>query len=369
MSTDTLKSVLASFDQWQASPLEVRSHLDDVLRGKRRCYVLGRNHNSAFMAERLPVAGFLDDFVEPGTVWHGLPVLPCSDLPTGSVVINAVLLRRPHQALARLASLPQPPIVVHYADFMRLDPVKFVPPIFVQEARSVVADRADAFAALGDRLEDEESREVMKDVLLYRLTGDPAFTRGYQIRDEDEYFDLPFVLPQGPVFVDGGAYRGETTELFCRHYPDYSCVHLFEPNAGSLAKAKSRLGSLEHIHYYNNAVGDVRAHVAFDDSAENASRITGEGGEGIEAMPIDELSGKVDFIKLDVEGYETKALVGARRSISDFHPSLAICIYHRITDFIDVPGVVLAIRDDYRLYIRHYTEGLEETVMYFVPRN
>lgn len=369
MSSDTLDSIMDGLAEWQASPLEMRSHLDDVLAGKRRCFVLGRNYNSAFMIDRLPIAGVLDDFAEPGTVWHGLPVLPCAELPADVVVINAVLLRRPHQALARLAALPQAPIVVHYADFMRLAPDKFEPLIFVDEARSAVATHAEAFAALGHRLEDDESRKVMKDVLLYRMTGDPSFTGGYRIRDEDEYFDLPLTLPPDPVFVDGGAYRGETTELFCRHYPRYGRVHLFEPNAGSLEKAKSRLGSRRDIHYYNYALGDIRARVAFDDSAENASRIMGEGGESVETMPIDELSGKIDFIKLDVEGYETKALAGARKAIAAYHPSLAICIYHRIRDFIEVPDEVLSIRNDYRMHIRHYTEGLEETVMYCVPYN
>ena len=29
--------------------------------------------------------------------------------------------------------------------------------------------------------------------------------------------------------------------------------------------------------------------------------------------------------------------------------------------------MVLSIRSDYKIYLRHYTEGIYETVMYFIP--
>ena len=77
---------------------------------------------------------------------------------------------------------------------------------------------------------------------------------------------------------------------------------------------------------------------------------------------------KVTFIKMDLEGWELKALQGAVRHIREDHPKLAIAVYHHPSDFWRIPEFVLSIRDDYDLYLRHYTEGWSETVMYFVPR-
>ncbi|MEQ9566287.1 MAG: FkbM family methyltransferase, partial [Pseudomonadales bacterium] len=61
------------------------------------------------------------------------------------------------------------------------------------------------------------------------------------------------------------------------------------------------------------------------------------------------------------------ALRGARHTILEHHPKLAICVYHRADDFWKIPETVFSIRDDYDLYLRHYTEGVTETVMFFIP--
>lgn len=64
------------------------------------------------------------------------------------------------------------------------------------------------------------------------------------------------------------------------------------------------------------------------------------------------------FIKIDLEGWELKALYGAVRHIAEDHPKLAISVYHHAGDF-------WRIRDDYQVFLRHYTEGWSESVMYF----
>ena len=358
-------SIAASLRAWLAGQPENIENLDAVLAGELPCFVLGRNCNSEFMARFLPIAGFIDDFADKELTWHGLPIIRCADLPHNAAVINAVLHRRPHLALKRLGQLPQAPIIMHYADFVRYLPDKF-PPLPVEvEARTAFHAHRDEFDALARRLADAESVQTLHDVILYRMTGDPAFTQSYSIRENDQYFDVPLNLSSDTVFVDGGAYCGETTEIFCQNYPEYSRVHLFEPNAVSLEKARVKLAGYQNIEYYNSALGDERTQLRFDASAANASRISGDGEESVNVLPIDDLPGAVGFIKMDLEGYEPKALIGARRTISTHHPALAICVYHYATDFIDVPRIVLDVRDDYCINLRHYTEGWEETVMYF----
>jgi hypothetical protein len=80
------------------------------------------------------------------------------------------------------------------------------------------------------------------------------------------------------------------------------------------------------------------------------------------------ISGPVSFIKMDLEGWEMNAIAGAKQCISNNHPKLAIAVYHNAADFWKIPELILSMRSDYDLYLRHYTEGWSETVMYFIPK-
>ena len=58
---------------------------------------------------------------------------------------------------------------------------------------------------------------------------------------------------------------------------------------------------------------------------------------------------RVDFIKMDIEGAEQKAVNGARSTIAKFRPRMALCIYHVKGDEIMVPKLVAAARPDYKV--------------------
>lgn len=361
--------VLKRLSDWQQDlPSHTASLLERLNSGALPCHAFGRNVHSEFVRLHLQLAGVVDDYAEPDTDWHGLSTLSFSDLPEGAVIVNSVLHRRPQSALARIASVPKDLTVLHYSDFTRLDAARFPPLPFVAEARSAVFENLERFDEVFARLADDESRQVLHDVALYRMTGDPSFTRAYRLRDEAQYFDLPLALRENPVFVDGGAYQGETTESFCRKFSRYTAAHVFEPHADSMREAQKRLAELPNIYFHPYALGDRHAQLSFDASAANASRISERGSETIKVVPLDDVvPGQVDFIKFDLEGYEPKALIGARQTITNHHPTLAVCVYHHMMDFIDVPKEVWSARRDYRLQLRHYTEGWEETVMYFIP--
>jgi FkbM family methyltransferase len=58
---------------------------------------------------------------------------------------------------------------------------------------------------------------------------------------------------------------------------------------------------------------------------------------------------KVDFIKMDIEGAEQKAVVGARNTIAKFRPRMALCIYHVKDDETMVPRLVHDAVSDYKV--------------------
>jgi hypothetical protein len=58
---------------------------------------------------------------------------------------------------------------------------------------------------------------------------------------------------------------------------------------------------------------------------------------------------KVDFIKMDIEGAEQKAIAGAKKTIAAYRPRMALCIYHVQGDEVMVPKLVTGIAADYKI--------------------
>jgi hypothetical protein len=110
-----------------------------------------------------------------------------------------------------------------------------------------------------------------------------------------------------------------------------------------------------------------------DATGTASSATTAEAGEGtiaVRAAPLDDLlAGAVPtFIKLDVEGAEPDALLGARGTIGAHGPVIAVCVYHRQDHLWRIPLMLREWRDDYAFFLRPHNEEGWDLVCYAVPR-
>ena len=71
---------------------------------------------------------------------------------------------------------------------------------------------------------------------------------------------------------------------------------------------------------------------------------------------------RVDFIKIDTEGYEKPVIQGARETIKRFHPVIVCSAYHLPDDKKDIPELVLKIESSYKYRI----ENRDEEVFIFL---
>ncbi len=181
-----------------------------------------------------------------------------------------------------------------------------------------------------------------------------------------QYFDY-FDCEQQEVYVDAGAYDGSTVVDFLSWTKGYKKIFVCEPlpHMYRMLCDKFRIEGIHDIAISECAVWDKDEKLSFCENRE-ASCIKSQGTVVVEGRTIDGLVGseEVTYIKMDIEGSELRALKGAKNTILRCKPKLAICIYHKSYDVIELALYILSLVPEYKLGIRHYAANMCETVLY-----
>lgn len=185
----------------------------------------------------------------------------------------------------------------------------------------------------------------------------------------NQYFDV--VEPTGGTFIDCGGYIGDTVEGFVEWTRDkgYHHIYSFEPVMNNYKKELDYINreGIKDCDVINKGISSGRKKMTIKNEQSAGGAYLDESDEGdLETISLDDfLDGReATYIKMDIEGMEGAAIEGASNTIKKYKPKLAICIYHKPFDFIDIPLQILKLRDDYRFFIRHYASNLCETVLY-----
>lgn len=239
-----------------------------------------------------------------------------------------------------------------------------------------------------DLLEDELSREIFVAALNSRLRGCSEEIAKFQSKSLYGYqYDL-LQPSKSEVFVDCGAYDGDTVEEFVgvvnNHYKE---IYAFEPDVKNAENLRKKVAS-DKIHIIEKGTGKECGKASFyvDSSIYSnfvSSNLWGSGTrrdlyqdvnryEEVDITTLDsELQGiEVTLIKMDIEGSELDALIGAKGLISQYYPKLAICVYHKQEDLFSILLYIHQLeggRKKYKYYMRHHSNNLSETVLYAIP--
>ncbi len=186
-----------------------------------------------------------------------------------------------------------------------------------------------------------------------------------------QYFTPDFMTFGEEVFVDAGCKDLGTSQELLKYCSRLKRVYAFEPdesNYKDCIRRKEEFNDTE-IELFPYGTWSDRRVLHFSATANGSSHVCENGETSIKVMPIDEaVAGKerVTFIKMDVEGSELESLKGARETILKDKPKLAICLYHKPEDVVEIPLYIKELVPEYKLYIRHHSNGPSETVLYAV---
>lgn len=190
--------------------------------------------------------------------------------------------------------------------------------------------------------------------------------------DPNQYFEAPIITPvPNEVFIDAGCFNCDTSLQFRRWCGDnYEKIYAFEPDPTNYRNCKTVIAKeqIQNIELLNAGTWSHETELKFNADESSASSLDPNGTISIPVRSIDDVlqGARVTFIKLDVEGAELETLKGARESILKHRPRLAVCVYHKPEDIIELQYYLQGLVPDYKFYIRHYSNYTIETVLYAV---
>ena len=218
---------------------------------------------------------------------------------------------------------------------------------------------------------DDLSRDVYFSLLTYRKTHNPKDLPVYS--KNDQYFVKDIVpLTDSEVFIDCGAFDGDTMKEFIKATKGkYQGIVCFEP-VEEFHKRLEKRGTGKRVTAIRAGVYKESTTLQFNADAGKGSSIssTAENTISIPVRAIDDVPecNNATFIKMDVEGSELDALKGAKQTILCNKPKLAICLYHKSKDFLEIPNWIHTLVPEYKLYVRHHSFSINETVLYAIPK-
>lgn len=199
---------------------------------------------------------------------------------------------------------------------------------------------------------------------------------GYEGTPEDYYYFNNDVinLADGEIYVDVGAYDGDTVETFveaCRRKNiEYKHIFAFEPDGVCYEKLRSSSGKYTRITCLPLGLWSEPTTLRFKSSGnavhDQAAEIASDGDMEIKVVSLDSfLKGdRVTFIKMDPGGNVIpQVLRGAADTIRKHRPKLVAGAYHGADSIFEIPLLAYELCPVYKISLRHNTFHLCDTDM------
>lgn len=221
---------------------------------------------------------------------------------------------------------------------------------------------------------DQQSCREYVDQLRWRILLD--FDGLSSPVSQEQYFPQDiFTVSSTDIFVDCGAYDGDTIRCFLKYQNSFSGkIIALEPDPKNFEELQEYIATLptslqDRITVFPLAATSQRKKIRFAATGTVSSVITDTGMLEIAGVPLDELLDNTapTFIKMDIEGAELDALLGTQKVIQNSLPVLTICLYHCQDHLWKIPLLIQSLSSQYRLFLRSHGEECWDLNCYAVP--
>lgn len=173
------------------------------------------------------------------------------------------------------------------------------------------------------------------------------------------YEDGDIQLKHGDWVVDAGACEGFFTFLALQRGANVLMVEPVPRLAAALACTFAQEIRSGKVKLIQAALGEKpgKGRLSVDPSSIVISKIAASGQEDVPIIALDQLLShnvipRVDFLKMDIEGFETAAMRGAINILKEQMPCLSIAVYHEFENARLLRDFILRYQPKYHIRFR-----------------
>lgn len=232
----------------------------------------------------------------------------------------------------------------------------------------------EQYQSIYDRCVDDLSKNEL--LLQIESRYFPPFLEQAPISNELEFCSQKYTnLSADSVILDGGAYNGDTAERFinfsmAQHNvkPHIVCVESDLLSVGRLVEKYALDHGVTILNGFLSSKNSI-VPVGLTGEVNNSRQIKTsktQSGSLVQACTLDQISSiyEINFAKLDIEGGEFDALLGAQNLIRTKKCTFAISVYHKVEDLLSLSKF---FEDGYGFGFSAYAQRPWDSVMYAIP--
>ena len=131
-------------------------------------------------------------------------------------------------------------------------------------------------------------------------------------------------IHKGFTVIDVGGFVGDHTEYYVQRVGREGRVFVFEPNPPAFECLEYNMAKYPNVLCLNMGASDKPHKIAIAQN-DNVGASHAIDGDDVSCITIDSLSlSSCNFIKMDCEGMELRALKGAEKTIANFRPTMLL---------------------------------------------
>jgi FkbM family methyltransferase len=344
----------------------------EIMRKGEGCVIWGTGRTGKHAGEickkfNIPILSYCDSFEhKSGESFEGFPLISGNCFFNNYSKSTIILI-----ACSSIYEIDKKLIEKNYNRFMSFVEMQLLNSFsgFEDGYREVLLRHHEAsIENIYDLLSDDKSKKTIENLLKYRMTLDLRFVS--DIYCPNQYFDNDIISSfEGDAFIDCGAFTGDTLLRF-HDSQNCSCntYYALEPSDENFDRLLNVIDTHDIQYARPLKLGDWRNRdeLCFIKTGMGSDRLSETGNYRIQVNSIDNIAQnqQVDFIKMDIEGAEKEALLGAAQTIKKHRPVLAVSVYHKFRDFWELPLLIKEIQPAYKFYFRHHSRYVDDTICY-----